>query len=69
MKTQITHIYLAITFHISMTLKGIRSPTSARKKSETLLHLHKATCDGVGIKHTFPRSVYTHPKTVFELLA
>ncbi|KAJ8044458.1 Krueppel-related zinc finger protein 1 [Holothuria leucospilota] len=29
---------------------------------------HEATCDGVGVKHTFPGGVYSHPKTVFELL-
>ncbi|KAJ8020607.1 hypothetical protein HOLleu_40243 [Holothuria leucospilota] len=29
---------------------------------------HEATCNGVGVKHSFPGGVYSHPKTVFELL-
>ena len=29
---------------------------------------HEATCNGIGVKHTFPGGVYSHPKTVFELL-
>ncbi|KAJ8017821.1 Krueppel-related zinc finger protein 1 [Holothuria leucospilota] len=29
---------------------------------------HEAACKGNGVKHTFPGGVYSHPKTVFELL-
>ncbi|KAJ8031107.1 hypothetical protein HOLleu_27721 [Holothuria leucospilota] len=32
------------------------------------MHRHEAKCKGVGVGHTFPGGVYSHPKTVFELL-